>query len=174
MSDNETDGRPCTLSILDCIDRLNILRAAHMRKSMEQSGMHFRQIPILTFVRANPGCTQQELSAAMGLSPSSIALSTKRLEKGGFLQKKTDEENLRRKQLYLTENGRRALLQAQSGARAFNAVLMRGVTSEESAAAEKVLRRMIRNLCGDDRVDFMENIAMLHREESFSPDEADR
>ena len=71
-----------------------------MRKNMEETGVHFRQMPILTFVLLHPGCTQQELSLAMRLSPSSIALSTKRLEKGGFLRKKTDEENLRCKRLY--------------------------------------------------------------------------
>ena len=87
MSDQTQPGLP----ILNYLDRLNLLRASHMRKNMEETGVHFRQMPILTFVLLHPGCTQQELSLAMRLSPSSIALSTKRLEKGGFLRKKTDE-----------------------------------------------------------------------------------
>ena len=110
----------------------------------------------------------------MRLSPSSIALSTKRLEKGGFLRKKTDEENLRCKRLYLTESGQAALRLAEKGAQKLHAVLLDGISPRELAAAEDVLRHMIRNLCGDDRVDFMENIAMLHREEALSSDEADR
>ena len=170
MSDQTQPGLP----ILNYLDRLNLLRASHMRKSMEETGVHFRQMPILTFVLLHPGCTQQELSLAMCLSPSSIALSTKRLEKGGFLRKKTDEENLRCKRLYLTESGQAALRLAEKGAQKLHAVLLDGISPRELAAAEDVLRHMIRNLCGDDRVDFMENIAMLHREESLSSDEADR
>ena len=157
------------LPILNYLDRLNLLRASHMRKSMAETGVHFRQMPILTFVLLHPGCTQQEISIAMHLSPSSIALSTKRLEKGGFLHKKTDEENLRCKKLYLTESGQAALAQAEKSAQELHTILLDGVSPKDLAVAEGVLRHMIRNLCGDDRADFFENLAFLHEPDASAP-----
>ena len=50
-------------------------------------------------------CTQVEIAEELSVSPASIALSTKRLEKAGMIIKETDMDNLRCKRLSLTEKG---------------------------------------------------------------------
>ena len=159
---DKVDTQPHEATLLDCIDRLNLLRGAYMHKMMTETGLHFRQIPILGFVEHCAGCTQNELAQAMGLSPSSIALSTKRLEKSGFLYKRTDAENLRCKRLYLSAKGQSAYRAARQGTQDFYRELMRGIKDDQARQVEDILKSMIFNLSGECSVGFLENIALFN------------
>ena len=103
---------------------------AFMMKNMPHLGLHHGQLPILEFIKSNPGCTQQEIAEMLDVSSASIAQSTKRLQRDGFIRKKTDEENLRKNRLTLTKRG---IDTAENCRRAYNAVdnVIYGNFSEE-------------------------------------------
>ena len=84
---------------------LNHLRRNRIQKKTAGYDMHPSQLPILEAVIANPGCRQRDAAKALGVSAASIALSTKRLEKSGCIEKKVDPENRRSNQLYATQSG---------------------------------------------------------------------
>lgn len=77
-----------------------------------RSGLFFGQTRVLEEIAKNEGCTQTDIASALTVSAPSIAASMKRLEKGGFILRKTDPTNLRIKKLYLTDAGRIAVRQA--------------------------------------------------------------
>ena len=56
-------------------------------KYSQKFGLYVGQPQVLNFVRKHPGCTQNEIAQALGVSAASIAFSTKRLQAAGFLQK---------------------------------------------------------------------------------------
>ena len=72
---------------------------------MSDISLHFGQLPILEYIAAYPGCTQSDISEAINVSPASVATSTKRLSKAGFITKTADSDNLRRNKIYITEPG---------------------------------------------------------------------
>lgn len=167
----DTGSEPEYPCILDYIDRLIILRRIRMYRALSGTGLHFRQLPILTYIRLHPQCTQNHIAQALGLSPSSIALSTKRLEKSGFLQKQTDQDNLRCKRLALTPKGESALDAAQADACMFLDALLKDIPAAQIDAARDVLQRMIFNVCGECRVGLFENIALINASAASMPDQ---
>ena len=87
------------------LHKLELVQQLAHRRGAQEHGLYFGQMPVLDFVAANPGCTQVQVADHLRVSPASIALSTKRLQKAGYLTKEVDAENLRCKRLYISEEG---------------------------------------------------------------------
>lgn len=85
-------------------------------------------------LRANPGCTQVQVADHLRVSPASIALSTKRLQKAGYLTKEVDAENLRCKRLYISEEGQRVCAMCRERLDQIDAVAFQGFSEEELEA----------------------------------------
>ena len=88
------------------IDKFQILKRSTLFSLFEDNKLHIRQLPVLEYIIKNDGCSQNELAEFLCVSPASIAVSTKRMQKAGYLEKKEDENNLRKKNLYVTELGK--------------------------------------------------------------------
>ena len=77
------------------LHKLELVQQLAHRRGAQEHGLYFGQMPVLDFIAANPGCTQVQVADHLRVSPASIALSTKRLQKAGYLTKEVDAENLR-------------------------------------------------------------------------------
>ena len=121
----------------DCVRvGMRIHHLMHMRKIYVQDHTgeeeaYPGQYPILAYVADHEGCTQVEVAEAMMISPSSVALSTKRLQKMGLLEKQIDENNLRCKHLSVTEEGWRTARRFHEAHMMFDETAMEGFTDEE-------------------------------------------
>lgn len=85
----------------------------HLHGSLIQAvlaglGLHFGQPRILFTVEDMQGATQKELAEKLQVTAASLAMSLKRLQKAGFLEKSADDQDLRRNKIVLTEKGRQA------------------------------------------------------------------
>lgn len=108
------------------------------------------QYPLLNYLVANPGTTQQDMAAAMHVSPASVAQSTKRLQKTGLLEKRADPENLRCNRLHVTDAG---LEIVHSFRKVFSSVdkqMLKGFSDDELELIKSMLDRMAANLSEDD------------------------
>ena len=59
----------------------------------------------LNYIRREPGMTAKRLGEIMYRTKGTISTLLSQLEKGGFIEQKTNSENLREHQIYLTEKG---------------------------------------------------------------------
>ena len=84
------------------IIQLNVLRRNLFRKKSAGCALYDGQRPMMETIVCHPGCTQQELASMLCITPASVALSTKRLQKAGFLEKRRDADNQRCNRLYAT------------------------------------------------------------------------
>jgi len=126
--------------------RLHLLRRRYTHRAAGPDVPVPGQFPLLKRLIANPGTTQQELSAALLVSPAAVALSTKRMEKAGLLEKRADPDNRRRNLLFATQAGRDAL---EAASRVFGVVdelTFAGFDEAERAQLGLMLGRMIHNL----------------------------
>ena len=89
------------------LHKLELVRMLAHRRETHEYGLYFGQMPVLDYISDHPGCTQIEIADFLQVSPASIALSTKRLQKAGYLIKEVDADNLRCKRLCLSEEGGR-------------------------------------------------------------------
>ena len=80
---------------------LATLQKIEFKKRLDKMNLHLGQPMMIQTIMNNPGMTQFELSEKMNVTPASIAISTKRMEKMGYLRKEEDPNNLRVKKLYI-------------------------------------------------------------------------
>jgi DNA-binding MarR family transcriptional regulator len=128
------------------LERLHLLRRLYIQKTMPEHDLYFGQLPLLEYVCRHEGCTQIEMAQALDVTPASIAVSTKRLQKAGLLTKETDEDDLRLKRLSPTEEGR---ARAKRGRELFTELDQRsfeGFTEEEFQQLTGLLDRIAKNL----------------------------
>lgn len=147
------------------LDNLFMLRRTLLTKTTAVTGLYVGQLPVLAYICNNEGCTQKEIADWLKVSPASIALSTKRLQKAGFIQKTVDKENLRRNMLSVTPKGSEVALHGRESFNSFDEKMFSCLTQEESDAFLNILDKLINNLAGGEEVaiDFVPMMEMDDR-----------
>lgn len=87
-----------------------------------------------------------EIAEELLVTPASVALSTKRLEKAGLIEKKVDENNLRCKKIYITEKGRRLSAQCRKVFDDFDKQVFGDFNDEEFQYLKEILDKILLNL----------------------------
>lgn len=112
--------------------------------------LHFGQPRILHVVKKLDGATQNEIAQKLQVSPASLAMSIKRMQKAGLLEKLCDENDLRVNQIRLTEKGLLAQEESLKDVITVDNRLLENFSEEEIANLENYLERIYRNLCGSE------------------------
>ena len=159
------------------LDNLFMLRRTLLTKTMINTGLYFGQLPVLMYISNHEGCTQKEIADWMKVSPASIALSTKRLQKAGLIEKTVDKDNLRRNMLSITPEGQETAIRCRENQIKFDNNMFNCLSEEETAQLAKIVDKLIDNLTdgkGFD-VDFVPMMEMDDRiqQRLENPDEDD-
>ena len=131
------------------LHKLELVRMLAHRRETHEYGLYFGQMPVLDYVSDHPGCTQIEIADFLQVSPASIALSTKRLQKAGYLIKEVDADNLRCKRLYLSEEGGRVRWLCREKMDQLDARAFQGFSEEELCTLAELIDRVTMNLTGE-------------------------
>src|SRR5690554_3253070 len=76
-----------------------------MQNYLDATGVYHAQHRLLMEISRNLNAPQIELERQMDVSSATIAVSLKKLEKGGYIIKKTDDVDNRLNQIVITEKG---------------------------------------------------------------------
>lgn len=131
------------------LDRLTSARRIMLNRTAASKQLYVGQPPILFFIGKHPGCSQTEIAVFMSVSPASIAASTKRLQRAGFIDKQIDRANLRCNQLYLTEKGKEVIRTCKKDFEAIEEHTFKGFTENELDQLQSFVERMQRNVESD-------------------------
>jgi DNA-binding MarR family transcriptional regulator len=129
---------------------LHMLRRKYTHNHCFDSALQPGQYPLLNYLLANPGLTQQELAAALHVSPASVAQSTKRMQKVGLVEKRADPDKLRCNRLHVTDAGHATVNAFQEVFSAVDNQMFKGFDEAELELIKNVLDRMIANLTEDE------------------------
>ena len=124
----------------------NSNRRSVLDKRFMECGVYFGQPPILEYIAKNPDSTQKEIADFLGVSPPSVAMSVKRMEKSGLLMRVADKSDARRNNLQITEKGIGLLRLAHAAFDEIDAVSLKGFTDEELDTLISFIERMNSNL----------------------------
>ena len=86
-----------------------------------------KQAATLWLIQANPGVSQVEVAAALGMDRATMMAITDRLEERGFVIRKRSTVDRRRQELYLTPAGQSTLAKVQDADRRARAEIPRHV-----------------------------------------------
>ena len=130
--------------------RLECAKRFTMHNMLKDSGVYFGQPPILDFLEKNGECTQNELAKALEVSPASIAVSVKRMQKNGVVEQIADDNDLKCNKIPLTENGRELTTEMHRKFDQIDKMMFAGFDNEELVELKMYLDRIYNNLSFDE------------------------
>lgn len=104
------------------------------------------QAHLLTLIRDNDGCTQKDLANAVGVRYSSMSERLNKLERNGYIFRESDSDNLKYKRIFITPEGKTAVVQCRRILREWDEVLYNGFTKKDIKQLEDYLERMVDNV----------------------------
>lgn len=130
-----------------------LTRAHHLASNMlfDKFGIREYGQPMILFALERFGkggaiATQKELAEHLGVSQPTTAVSLKYLERQGCVSKITDERDMRRNRIEITEKGIEVAKKFREAFRELDEVMYSGFSEEEKAQAAEIYERITKNL----------------------------
>lgn len=117
-----------------------------MEKMLNKTGVYRSQHQILMYVAENPNVSQKELAGMYGVSGATIAVSLKKLEKGGYISRVADEKDSRLNHITVTEKGRQVVEDSLHLFRRMEQCMFSGFSENDMTILGQYFDRMYENL----------------------------
>jgi DNA-binding MarR family transcriptional regulator len=101
---------------------------------------------ILSYLSSNDGATQQELVVVSQMKGSTVSVAVRKLETEGYLQRETNEYDMRSVKVYLTKKGRELSEKIKNHLNSRDEKIMHGISPKDIRTAKYVLEKMIDNM----------------------------
>jgi len=137
------------ISDKDIIKQLIIFAMKHrriMQKCLDETGVFQAQHRLLMEIFRNPNASQNEIAKAMDVSAATIAVSLKKLEKGGYIKREMVEEDNRLNKITVTEIGNKVVEQSKQIFDRADKKVLEGFTEEEKYTLFALLNKLNANL----------------------------
>ena len=85
------------------------LKKNFLDKKMKEAGIYASQHRILAMLMANPGCSQKEIATMMEVSTPTVAVTLKKMEKCGYIERDQDPKDNRYNLIRVTEKGKQVV-----------------------------------------------------------------
>lgn len=102
---------------------------------------------IVFYIDRHPGSSQEEITGFYALDKASVARDARRLEDLGHIKRSKIPENRRQYKLFLTDAGRDMIRIIDRAAEQFQKSLAAGISPEDWAQLELLLKRLEENVC---------------------------
>jgi len=109
-------------------------------------GIHRSQHRMLMHLAKDERMTQTELAAHLEVSTAAVAVAIKKLEAGGYIEKKTAEADSRFNEITITERGRAIVSASESYIHELDSAMLDGIDGEMLEGFIKCLEIMQNNL----------------------------
>ena len=116
-----------------------------IEKLLDGTGLHRAQHRMLMTLSDCPVTSQVELANILEVSAATVAVSLKKLEKGGYIQKTQQEQDSRVRFVELTEKGRGVVEESKEIFHQMDAKLLEGFDKEQLEVLQSLLGQMYRN-----------------------------
>lgn len=115
-------------------------------QELQKIGIHPKQVPFMILLSDHEGLSQREISEELGISPPTVAVSVKRLEKSGLVERQEDAKDQRRCRTYLTTQGKAVICNVKKCVEEKEALVFQGFTEGEQCLMKRFFDQMIENL----------------------------
>lgn len=115
-------------------------------KRISALGIHPSQHHLLMYLSGNSACTQNSIADAMEISAATVAVSLKKLEKGGYIEKRISPEDGRSNLIALTPKGEDVVIRSKQIFEETDRRCFDSLTEEELEQFHSIMERIINNL----------------------------
>ena len=124
--------------------------AREHRKTVEKRicslGIHPSQHHVLVHLAVTGACTQNQIAEALEVSAAAMAVSLKKLEKGGYIEKKTSSEDCRSNVIVLTAKGEDVVEKSRRMFEEVDEKMFDALTEEQQKQFYECMEQIINNL----------------------------
>ena len=78
-----------------------------MQAQLAEVGLYRGQPPIMALLHKRDGMSQKEMARALNLSPATMTVTLKRMERAGLIEREMDGRDQRILRVHLSEEGKR-------------------------------------------------------------------
>ena len=117
-----------------------------LERLLNKTGVYRSQHQILMDIARFPEASQKDIAMRHHVSTATIAVSLKKLEKGGYIIREADKADNRFNNIYMTEKGRAVIEKSNVIFQKVEEAIFAGFTQEEVVQFSACLERMQSNL----------------------------
>ena len=125
---------------------INQMHRKKMERLLEGTGLHRAQHRMLMTLSEGKFESQAELAAVLEISTATVAVSLKKLERDGYIQKTTKKDDSRAKFVSLTEKGEDVVARSREIFAYMDECVIRGFSEAELVILRKFLKQMYDNV----------------------------
>lgn len=127
--------------------RTDSLMKRTIEKRVSITGVYRSQHQLLMQIAHHPKSSQIEIAERLDISPAAVAVSLKKLEKGGYIKKDLDTADNRINQIEVTEKGKYVVEKSHLIFEEIEKTIFERFTEEEIEKTGELLERIYQNLC---------------------------
>ena len=125
---------------------INQMHRKKLERLLEGTGLHRAQHRLLMTLSEGEFESQAELAAVLEISTATVAVSLKKLERDGYIQKTTKKDDSRAKFVSLTDKGEDVVARSREISAYMDQSVIRGFSEEELVTLRKFLKQMYDNV----------------------------
>ena len=145
--DRRIDNSRPSRSSLELILRVSRTHKRVVERQISELGIHGGQHHLLMMLsRMGQFTAQNELARQMDISPASVANMLKRLESGGYIQRRAHSSDGRCNEVKITEQGNRVVEQSVRIFEDVDRRMFEGIDEEDRSALRAALGKVLGNL----------------------------
>lgn len=126
--------------------KINRIQRSVIGRQLGKTGVYRSQHQILMFVADSPNVSQKDIAAQYEVSTATIAVSLKKLEKGGYIRRIVDEKDNRFNQICITEKGRKVVKDSVEIFKDIENHMFEGFSESEFHTLDQLLDKVYGNL----------------------------
>lgn len=125
---------------------VNQMHKKKIERQLEGTGVHRAQHRLLMTLSENEFGSQSELASMLEVSTATVAVSLKKLERDGYIQKEVKKDDSRVNFVRLTPKGEAVVQKSRKIFEMMEQQVIKGFSEEELVSLRKSLRRIYNNL----------------------------
>src|SRR6266699_1816540 len=138
-------------STIDHTYGLLIARLAHIHRTrideyLSKHNLHVGQEMLLKYLWNQDGLSQKEIGEFMEIQSATVTRMVIRMERAGFVERRTDPDDQRVSRVYLTQRGRSLQPVVEQGWMAIEQQILADFSLEERLLLRRFLEQIYRNL----------------------------
>jgi DNA-binding MarR family transcriptional regulator len=99
------------------------------------------QLRLIRYVSQNSGCHLQDIAEGLKLTPPTVSVGIRKLEEGGWLERRPDPEDGRATCVFLTRKSERVVREAVAHQKKFTEIFFSGLSSAEQEQMLNLLEK---------------------------------
>lgn len=133
-------------SLLFLLFKIQKLLFTKSNELFEKVNLHPGQPPLLFILHNHEGITQKELAEKLNVTPPTVAVMIRRMEKYELIEKKHDKNDRRIYRVHLSKKGREMIKELHKIFKELEIVVFENFDNEEKETLRNFLNKVVSNI----------------------------